>query len=352
VQESIARIQASTEELHQKNQAIAQQKAKEKESEEAAARERQAAYYQATKDIAVLSSEHFFVPEISVRFLKELQSDLKTLQEDLKGIPFNKPLPQEVREEISYLWHQINKDQKALTPLYRHMRKRIDHYATDMLCNDRAKEALSFRAAPIFNKTHLEALEKEAAMIKKSKHHALLAKEILEKLDKMRQELCEILETRQVLLMDYNLEVYEPDWKNGYSQEELTAYIDSCSQVPQDAREQVFVISLQVTAAALFANIREKLGRQNPVTIQDFLDFLQSTPQVTQQVAAYYPYIADMPANDAAFARVHGLVMHAILNHASVRKEMEVQHLNEVKKRIHQLGMAMKQALKNPRKLL
>ena len=356
VQESIARIQASTEKLRRANQTIAQQMTREKEAEEAAARERQAAYYRATKDIAVLSSKHFFIPKTRVGFLEELQNDLQALQEDLLEIPVNKPLPQALQEDIKYIWNQINKDQKALTPLYRHMRKSMDHYATDMLNNEQAKKALSLRTAQeahaAFTQTELEVLEKEAAMIKQEKEDAMLAKEILEELDNMRQALCEILEARQVLLVDYDLEVYEPDWKNDYSQEELTTYMTTCSQVPQNTREQVFIVSLQATAATLFTNIRATLGQRMPVTKQDFLDLLQSAPQLGQQVVAYYPYIADMPTNSATFARVHGLVMHAILTSESMRKEMKVQHFSEFKKRMHQLSIATKQAISNPQQLL
>jgi hypothetical protein len=382
VQESIARIRASTEELHQKNKAVAQQKAEEKEAEDAVERERQARYYEATKDIAVLSSDPFFVPATSVGFLEELQDGLETLQEDLVEIPITEPLPQAIREDVNYLWHQINKDQQELTPLYRHMRRSIDHHATDMLYNKQAKEALLLRTDRETQDgvlpTQLEALEKEAVMIEKEavmiekeavmiekeKNNAVLAKEILEEYDHMRQMLSEMLATRQVLLVDadstvhvpdwksdYDLEMYEPDWKNDYSQEELVAYIERCSQVPQNIREQVFIVSLRATAAELFANIRATLSQQMPVTTRDFLDLLQSKP-LSHQITAYYPYIADMPTNSAAFAHIHGLVMHAMLVSESTCTKIEVRHLNEFKKRMHQLSMATKQVLSNPQKLL
>jgi len=163
VQQTIQNIQASTEKLRRANQTIAQQMTREKEAEEAAARERQAAYDRATKDIAVLSSKHFFIPKTRVGFLEELQNDLQALQEDLLEIPVNKPLPQALQEDIKYIWNQINKDQKALTPLYRHMRKSMDHYATDMLHNERAKEAFLLRteleAHAAFTQTKLEGLD-------------------------------------------------------------------------------------------------------------------------------------------------------------------------------------------------
>jgi hypothetical protein len=186
-------------------------------------------------------------------------------------------------EEINYLWHHINKDQKELTPLYRHMRRSMDHHATDMLYNEQAKEALLLRtdpeAHPGLMSTQLEVLKKEAALIRKEKANAVLAKTILEKYDNMRQTLSEMLATRQVLLVDadstvhvpdwkadYDLEMYEPDWENDYSQEELVAHIESYRQVPQDIREQVFVVSLQATAAEFLTNIRATLGQPMPVT--------------------------------------------------------------------------------------
>jgi hypothetical protein len=301
--------------------------------------------------------------------LEELQDGLKTLQEDLVAISITEPLPQAIREDINYLWHQINKDQQELTPLYRHMRRGMDHHATDMLYNEQEKEALLLRtdpeAHPGLIPTQLEVLKKEAAMIKKEQDNTVIAREILEKYDRMRQTLVEMLATRQVLLIDcdatvhvpdwkadYDLEMYEPDWENDYSQEELVAYIKSCIQVPQDIREQVFVASLRATAAELFANIRTTLGQQMPVTTREFLNLLQSAPQLGHQVTAYYPYIAAMPTNGATFSHVHGLVMHAMLASESAYNKIEVRHLNEFKKRMHQLRIAIQKVLSNPQRLL
>ena len=355
VARDLQRIRAGTEALLRKNEEVSRREHQRRAEEEAAAIQIREAHYQATKNIAVPSSQLFFVSQTRVGSLKRLQRYLQELQEDLRELPQDEPLPSNIQEDITYIWQQSNKDQAALTPIYRQLKKQRTSCAADLFSNEKAQEALSFRAAPIFNEARLEALHKEANMIKERENDAILAQELLEAYDTMRQTLSNIVAQHQAQLHAdtlLDLTEYEPDWQNDYSQAELMAYIAKCSLVPQHDRAQMFVTTLRLNAATELDNIQTHLLHPMAFEKQSLMERLQNAPQIKQHIASYYPQIAAKPKQSEAFAQVHGLVMYAILTHSNQHQTMKVQQLNELKKRIYWLSKAVEHVITQPTKLL
>ena len=385
VARDLQRIRAGTEALLRKNEEVSRREHQRRAEEEAAAIQIREAHYQATKNIAVPSSQLFFVSQTRVGSLKRLQRYLQELQEDLRELPQDEPLPSNIQEDITYIWQQSNKDQAALTPIYRQLKKQRTSCAADLFSNEHARGDLAlaitankakmeaFKAAhkaenekargdylalqenSLANEARLEALHKEANMIKERENDAILAQDLLEAYDTMRQTLSNIVAQHQAQLHAdtlLDLTEYEPDWQNDYSQAELMAYIAKCSLVPQHDRAQMFVTTLRLNVATELDNIQTHLLHPMAFEKQSLMERLQNAPQIKQHIASYYPQIAAKPKQSEAFAQVHGLVMYAILTHSNQHQTMKVQQLNELKKRIYWLSKAVEHVITQPTKLL
>ena len=346
VQQEIAQMRAETEELLKDTQELARQEAIKKAQEEQAWQQRQEAYRLATAKRAIRSDEYFFTPDLSSDHVEQIKDYIQYLEEELEKIPFNESLPQEQQEDIRSILSQIDEQQKELRPLYRDMKVITEHRRGDMLF---LKQNTSH-----FNNKQKEAFEKEAKIIQANREDVQLAKQLLEELKAMKEEMYSILASRNEPLDSYLEEGYESDFENDYSSEELATYIASCGQLPQEDREQAFVICLQTNLARAFKTIIARLGQEEPVTTQDFISLLQDAPQLSRHILAYYPAIAQLPTNSQAFERIKGLALHAIITAIPmpVGQTIQLKCLNELKKRMHNLTIAIKQAIAHPAQLL
>jgi ankyrin repeat protein len=422
-QEQAQKTQVHIQQMEAETQALI--KNAEAASQEAALRREQKAdkweqdkqdYRLATSYIAVPSAENFFIPGYRSSNVEGIKEYMQYIREELEGNsdqdensekklidtqpseeePAGKKLSKEQQTDIKEIFKQIKKEREEIKPLYRAMKAHVAQRGGDMIS---------------FQQSH-ELFKKEIQTLQEKIKDVEVAKNLLEELQSIQQELVEILESKGEKLSDYLLDKngYETHFENDYSDEELIEYVRGRKLIPATIRQQAFTNifrryiaarllhfteklgnSALITPEALknlfqqthadtqkiiapvikkdqdfidalrenfneaFVLIMQRLGEESQITTQEFIKILQQIPGSSNYLKDYCATLTAYPVVIPVLDHISGLVLQAIISSPPTDKlvqTIQVKHLNEVKKSIHKLTVAIKKIITQESNLL
>lgn len=104
-----------------------------------------------------------------------------------------------------------------------------------------------------------------------------------------------------------------------------------------------------------FALIMKRLGQTAPISTQDFIELLHQVPQFDEIISAYIPQLRDDKFIFEHRVKYISQVVLKITIQSTPQplgKTIQITSLQEIKKRIHKLTLAIEQKLREPILLL
>ncbi len=295
---------------------------------------------------AVRPSKYYFVTNSRVGNVNRIKQSIKRLKESLAKLTSN-TLTDIQQKDIKYILNKIQKEQIELTTLYREMKANISHTGGDTL--------FLLQDTSQLDKTSQEKFQQEAQIIQKFIDNVEKAKQLLLELKAAKEDLCQSLSNKKVSLVDYIPNNYESNFENDYSDQELAEYLNSCGESPYIKFRKAFVEVMHMRGQEAFARMMQGLGQPVPVSTQDFFELLHQVPQFDETIFAHNPKLReDMVIFEQRVKYISQVVLKIIIQSAPqpLGKTIQLTSLQEIKKRIYKLTLAIEQRLREPILLL
>ena len=355
----------------------------------------------ATEKTAVPSIDKLFISEYRISNVEDIKEYFDYVKQEINQCPSNIGLSGEQKNDIKSILEQIEEESEELISLYRELKSYVVHRGGDILFLE--------QEASKFNHIEEGTFEQEARLLQKNVKDVEIAKNLLEELKAMREELYQILAEKGEGLPKFGDLPYKFNFENDYTNEELMAYLANCGvssleiqrrifttnffnnlssklvlliegldpgvnvdsailmqamygayQLTEENRkasvskDQAFVSDLSNSYGAYFKPIIKRLDQEAPVVTQDFQGILQNIPLLSQYTLRYCPNIICMPMDSPELIHITNLVLQAIIkaNFPCIEKNVQLKYLTEIKKRIHKLTRAIQKTIKHQPKLL
>lgn len=360
-QERIEKMHASAANLQKRLKQLEQQAAAQKKEKN------QKRYELAIRNIAVPSMKYYFIPSLRSSNIEEIRRYMKFIQKVIAKNPVNTPLTVEQQQDIQSLLKQIYQEERELIPSYRDMKKNVEHRGEAFLQEIQKEDQEKLQKAIqgiVKNLTEdTKAAEVEANMIKRRYENVQLAKQLLLELQAVKKELYQICINKRVRFVDYVRNDYESSFENDYSDQELREYFNSCGEAPHTRFRKDFAEVMRMRGQKAFALIMKRLGEPAPVSIQDFIGLLGQVPRFDEIILTHNPKLKEeVDEVDSALIKedlvmfeqrvkyISQVVLRIIIQSAPhpLGKSIQITSLQEIKKRIHKLTLAIEQKLREP----
>ncbi len=197
-----------------------------------------------------------------------------------------------------------------------------------------------------------EAIKVESACINRKLENTQLAKKLLQELRSIKEEAYEILKNNKEDLSNYiDANQYEANFENDYSNQELVAYFNSCGEAlhPSFFRRALFE-EICIQGQETFELIMKRLGQPEPVSTQDFMDLLQLVPHLDETILMSNADLKkDEVILDQQVKHITQVVLRIIIQSTPLplARTIQLTSLQEIKKRIHKLTVAIEQKLQS-----
>jgi len=307
--------------------------------------------------------KHYFVPEYRRSNVRGIKKSMEFIQEEIAQNPHGTPLTLEQQQDIQSLFKRIAKEEQELTISYRDLKNLVEQRGEAFLqeIQQEAEKKLEKAIQEIVkNLTEdTKAAELEASMIKRRYENVQLAKQLLIELQAIKKELYQISIKKRVRFVDYRHNDYESNFENDYSDQELREYFNSCGEVTHTRFRKDFAEVMRMRDQKAFALIMKRLGEPEPVSIQDFIALLGQVPKFDETILIHNPKLKeeklkakkeDSVMFEQRVKYISQVVLRIIIQSAPqpLEKTIQITSLQEIKKRIHKLTLAIEQKLREP----
>ena len=262
---------------------------------------------------------------------KMLKKKVVYIQAQFNKLEISHNITESLRKKIQTTANILQEHQQDLTALYREMKQIIKHRRADKYLyaeDEKEKE-----------ETSPEKVE-EIKLTKRRWQNAKTARDLLEELQKVQQELKELLISRGEKLTDY-ITPGPYDYENDYSYPELETYLNSYGIKPNiEAKEQQMVQAIQKQEAEMCGALIKLLGSTVYVSKEDFKQVLLNS-NLLEHVATYLALEGKTKSSNKDIANI---IIHSIMSYSQdlLLHSVEIKELLAFQKKMHKLEVIIR----------